>query len=72
MRLSNGRRASQPERVRVSSRTVLRLGFAAVIAILVFSTMEAYRIQGIVSQQHVDAYRQYLSQDEAVSQLRRN
>jgi signal transduction histidine kinase len=55
----------------VSSRTVLRLGYGSVIAILVFSSVEAYRIQGIVSDEHVDIYRQYVKQDEAVSQLRR-
>ncbi len=55
-----------------SSRTVLRFGYAAVIALLVFSTAQAYRIQGIVSEQRVDFYRQYVKQDEAISQLRRN
>jgi len=49
----------------------LRLGYAAVIGILVFSSVEAYRIQGIVSDQHVDIYRQYVKQDEAISHLRR-
>ena len=56
----------------VSSSTVLRFGYAAVIAILVFSTIQAYRIQGIVSEQHVGIYRQYVKQDEALSQLRRS
>jgi signal transduction histidine kinase len=55
-----------------SSRAALRFGYAAVIAILVFSTVQAYRIQGIVSEQHVGIYRQYVKQDEAISQLRRN
>jgi len=55
-----------------SSRTVLRFGYAAVIALLVFSTAQAYRIQGIVSERRVDVYRQYVKQDEAISQLRRN
>ena len=55
-----------------SSRTALRFGYGAVIAILVFSTFQAYRIEGIVSEQHVDIYRQYVKQDEAISQLRRS
>jgi hypothetical protein len=56
----------------LSSSTVLRFGYAAVIAILVFSTIQAYRIQGIVSEQHIGIYRQYVKQDEALSQLRRS
>jgi hypothetical protein len=55
----------------VSSSTVLRFGYVAVIAILVFSTIQAYRIQGIVSEKHIGIYRQYVKQDEALSQLRR-
>src|SRR5262249_26030521 len=54
------------------SRRVLRFGYAGVIALLVFSTAQAYRIQGIVSERRVDVYRQYVKQDEAISQLRRN
>ncbi len=54
-----------------SSRRVLRFGYAAVIGLLVFSTVWAYRIQGIVSDQNVELYRQYVKQDEAISQLRR-
>ena len=56
----------------VSSSTVLRIGYAVVIAILVFSTIQAYRIQEIVSEQHIGIYRQYVKQDEAISQLRRS
>jgi signal transduction histidine kinase len=56
----------------VSSSSVLRFGYAAVIAILVFSTIQAYRIQGIVSEKHIGIYRQYVQQDEALSQLRRS
>jgi signal transduction histidine kinase len=55
-----------------SSRRVSRLGYAAVIAILVFSSLQAYRIQGIASEQHVDIYRQYVKQDEAIFHLRRS
>jgi signal transduction histidine kinase len=56
----------------VSSSTVLRFGYAAVIAILVFSTIQAYRIQGIVSDKHIGIFLQYVKQDEALSQLRRS
>lgn len=53
-------------------RAVLRAGFGCVLALLVFSTVEAYRIQGSVSDRHAEVYRHYLNQDGALSQLRRN
>ena len=53
-------------------RAVLRAGFGCVLALLVFSTVEAYRIQGSVSDRHAEVYRHYLDQDGALSQLRRN
>jgi signal transduction histidine kinase len=53
-------------------RTVLRAGFGCIIALLVFSTMEAFRIQSNVSEHHVESYQRYLDEDEALSQLRRN
>src|SRR5262249_59346421 len=53
-------------------RRVLSFGYAAIIALLVFSGVQAYRIQGIVSEQHVGIYRQYVKQDESISRLRRN
>ncbi|HWQ56708.1 MAG TPA: sensor histidine kinase [Bryobacteraceae bacterium] len=53
-------------------RAVLRAGFGCVLALLVFSTVEAYRIQGSVSDRHAEVYRRYLDQDGALSQLRRN
>ena len=37
-----------------SKRTVLRAGYGAVIAVLVLSTVEAYRIQVSVSRQHLE------------------
>jgi len=55
-----------------SKRTVLRAGYGAVIAVLVFSAFEAYRIQVSVSRQHLEIYRHYVEQDEALSTLRRN
>ncbi len=55
-----------------SSRTALRFGYAAVIALLVFSTFQAWRIERFVSDQRIDLYRQYVKQDEAISQIRRS
>lgn len=53
-------------------RAVLRAGFGCVIALLVFSTIEAYRIQASVAEQHVGMYKHYFAQEEALAQLRRN
>src|SRR5438067_11115176 len=55
-----------------SKRVVLRAGYAAVIAVLILSAGEAYRIQVTVSQQHLEIYRHYVSQDAALNTLRRN
>lgn len=56
----------------LSRRAVLRAGYGAVIAVLVFAAIEAYRIQTIVSEQHVEIYRHYVDQDATVAILRRN
>jgi signal transduction histidine kinase len=50
----------------------LRAGYAAVIAVLVFAAVEAYRIQSSVSEQHLEIYRHYVEQDATVAILRRN
>jgi signal transduction histidine kinase len=55
-----------------SKRAVLRAGYGAVIAVLVLSTVEAYRIQVSVSRQHLEIYRHFVEQEEALSTLRRN
>src|SRR3954447_8072445 len=55
-----------------SKRAVLRAGYGAVIAVLVLSTVEAYRIQVGVSRQHLEIYRHFVEQEEALSTLRRN
>src|ERR1017187_3533234 len=55
-----------------SKRTVLRAGYGAVIAVLVLSTVEAYRIQVSVSRQHLEIYHRFVEQEEALSTLRRN
>jgi signal transduction histidine kinase len=43
-----------------------------VIALLVLSAVEAYRIQMSVSDQHLEIYRHYVEQDAALATLRRN
>jgi signal transduction histidine kinase len=55
-----------------SKRAALRAGYGAVIAVLVLSAAEAYRIQVSVSRQHLESYRHYVEQDEALATLRRN
>jgi signal transduction histidine kinase len=55
-----------------TKRAALRTGYGAVIAVLVLSAIEAYRIQIAVSQQHLEIYRRFVEQDEALSTLRRN
>lgn len=55
-----------------SKRSVLRAGYGAVIAVLVLSTVEAYRIQVSISRQHLEIYRHFVEQEEALSTLRRN
>jgi signal transduction histidine kinase len=56
----------------LSKRAALRAGYAAVIAVLVFAAVEAYRIQSSVSEQHLEIYRHYVEQDATVAILRRN
>jgi signal transduction histidine kinase len=56
----------------LSRRTVLRAGYAGVVAVLVLSAVEAYRIQTTVSRQHLEIYRRYVDQDQALSTLRLN
>jgi signal transduction histidine kinase len=50
----------------------LRAGYGAVIAVLVLSAVEAYRIQSSVSRQQVEIYRHYVDQDATLATLRRN
>ena len=56
----------------LSKRAVLRAGYGAVIAVLVFAAVEAYHIQSSVSEQHLEIYRHYVDQDATVATLRRN
>ena len=53
-------------------RSVLRVGYAVVIAVLILSAGEAYQIQGTVSQRQADIFRQYVEEEQALTVLRRN
>jgi signal transduction histidine kinase len=55
-----------------SQRTALRTGYGAVIAVLILSAVEAYQIQSGVSQEHLESYRHFVEQDDALATLRRN
>src|SRR5436190_14849458 len=59
-------------RVRLTKRGSLLAGYAAVIAVLVFSAIEAYHIQAIVSAQQLEIYRHYVDQETSIATLRRN
>ena len=56
----------------LSKRAVLRMGYGAVIAVLVLSAIEAYRIQASVSREQLEIYRSYVDQEGTLSVLRRN
>ena len=56
----------------LSKRAVLRTGYGAILAVLVFACAEAYRIQSSISEQHLEIYRHYVEQDQHVAILRRN
>ena len=58
--------------MRISKRTALLAGYGAAIGLLVFSAVEAFRIQDTLSEQHSSIYRTYVDQEEAFSRLRRN
>ena len=54
----------------LSPRLISRAGYAFMIALLVVSALEAYRVQGILSRQTLEIYRQGVKQDRLLSQLR--
>ena len=58
------------ERVR-GKATILRLGFAVVIALLTLSAYQAYRIQQTQSRQAMEIYRRHVDQDQVLVRLRR-
>ena len=51
---------------------MLRAGYGAVLAVLVLSAGEAYRIQNGVSREHLEIYRSYVEQEKILGVLRRN
>jgi signal transduction histidine kinase len=55
-----------------SKRAGLRAGFGAVIAVLILSASEAYRIQVDISRQHLEIYHHFVEQDEALATLRKD
>src|SRR5438876_1043172 len=67
-------RGDRIETVRMvwSKRAGLRAGYDAVMLVLVISAYEAYRIQDSVSRQHLEIYRHFVEQDEALATLRKN
>ena len=58
------------ERVR-GKATILRLGFAVVIALLALSAYQAYQIQQTQSRQAMEIYRRHVDQDQVLVRLRR-
>jgi len=58
--------------VGLSQHAVLRTGYIAVIAVLVLSAVEAWRIQNSLSAQNLVIYRHYVDQDKALRVLRLN
>jgi len=58
--------------VGLSQHAVLRAGYIAVIAVLVLSAFEAWRIQNSLSAQNLIIYRHYAEQDRALRVLRLN
>jgi len=57
---------------KLGRRSVLRVGYAAVIAVLILSAVEAYHIQGAVSQRQADIFRHYVEEEQNLTILRRN
>ncbi|MEX2262845.1 MAG: sensor histidine kinase [Bryobacteraceae bacterium] len=56
---------------RLSKRDVLRAGYGAMIALLLFAAFEAYRIQGAASKKSFEIYSRYVKQEDALYRLRR-
>lgn len=55
----------------LSRGSVLRVGYVTVLALMVFLSVQAYRIQDTLSALHVDVYRNYNEHEEAIAELRR-
>lgn len=52
-------------------RYILRLGFGLIIALLGFSTLQAYRIQVSLSEEALHIYHAHVKQDDLITRLRR-
>jgi signal transduction histidine kinase len=52
-------------------RHILRLGFGLIIALLAFSTLQAYRIQASLSEEALQIYHAHVKQDDLITRLRR-
>jgi signal transduction histidine kinase len=61
----------QPGRRSLRTRLISRAGYGGLIALLLFSVVEAYRVQSTFSRQNIEVYREYVKQDEALVRLRR-
>jgi signal transduction histidine kinase len=57
---------------KLGRRSVLRVGYAAVIGVLILSALEAYYIQITVSQRQADIFRHYVEEEQGLTVLRRN
>jgi signal transduction histidine kinase len=66
------KQASSEFAIRMPTRSVIRIGFSVVIALLLFSTLKAYQIQGSLSAEALQIYHRHIKQDEILNQLRRN
>ena len=62
---------SENRSMMIGKRRVLRTGFGVVIGVLILSTISAYRIQESFSERTVAIHRRYVSQEAAVTGLRR-
>ena len=55
----------------IGKRLVLRSGFSIIIGLLVISTVMAWRIQESFSQRSVEIHRQFVQEQELLTNLRR-
>ncbi len=61
----------RPGRLGQSKLAVLRLGFGGLIALLVVSAFEAYRIQQTAARQTVETYHRFVQETETLYRVRR-
>jgi signal transduction histidine kinase len=64
-------KASEPQpRRRRRARLISRAGYGGLIALLLFSVIEAYRVQTTLSRQNIEVYREYVRQEDVLVRLR--